>query len=332
MSIADVHRSRRRLLAAAPALLVALATGPAPAAEAPYPDRPLRFIVPVPPGGSVDMLARILGTHLQEALGQPVVVENHPGAGSNIAFALVAKAPPDGYTILIGWDSLAINPSLYASLPFDAARDFAPIAQTVSAAQVLVVRPSLGVSTVAEFLALAKQRGGKLSVGSPGSGSIGHLAAELLKSRAGVEWVHVPYRGGGPAIADLLGDHIDAIFLTMAAVTGYVREGKIRALAVSTAERASALPDVPTLAESGFAGYDVTSWQGLLAPAATPPAVVEKLNRETLRVLQLAAVRERLLDQGFQPVGNSPDAFAAMIRGDIAKYADLVRISGAKVD
>jgi tripartite-type tricarboxylate transporter receptor subunit TctC len=301
-------------------------------AQSPYPDRPIRFIVPVPPGGSIDMLARILGARLQESLGQPILVENHPGAGSNIAFSLVAKSPPDGYTILVGWDSLAINPSLYPTVPYDAVRDFAPITQTVSAAQVLVVRPALGVASLAEFLALAKARGGKLSVGSPGSGSIGHLAAELLKSRAGVAWMHVPYRGGGPAITDLLGGHIDAIVLTLPAVTSHVRDGKMRALAVSTPARAAALPDVPTIAESGFPDYDVTSWQGLLAPAGTPPAIVRRLHAETAKALQLPETRERLLDLGFQPVGSEPEAFASVIRDDLLKYRTVVKASGAQVD
>jgi tripartite-type tricarboxylate transporter receptor subunit TctC len=320
--------SRRTVLTGA---LAVVATRAAPA-EAPWPERPLRFVVPVPPGGSIDALARILATHLGESLGQTVIVENHPGAGSNIAFGLVAKAPPDGYTILIGWDSLAINPNLYPAVPYDALRDFAPITQTIGAAQVLVVRPALGVATVPEFIALTKARRGKLSVASPGSGSIGHLAGELLKTRAGLDWVHVPYKGGGPAIADLLGGHVDAIFITLPAVTSQVRDGKMRPIAVSTRERSPVLPEVPTLAESGFAGFNVTSWHGLLAPTGTPPAIVERLHRDTARVLQIPAVRERLLDQGFQPVGSTPEAFAELIRADLAKYAELVKVSGAKVD
>ena len=264
------------------ALLAALAlAGPARAQA--WPDRPIRFIVPVSPGGSVDPLARLIGRHLGEALGQPVVVENHAGAGGNIAFEMVARARPDGNTLLVGWDSLAINPAIFPRVEYDPLRDFAPIIQTVRTAQLLVVRPGLGVADLAGFLDLARRR--TLTLGSPGNGSIGHLAAALLRARAGAEWTHVPYRGGGPAMADLIAGHIDAVSLTLPAATEHVRAGRLRAIAVTTAARSPALPEVPTLAESGFPGLEVTSWQGLLAPAGTDPAVLRRVNAEVARIL-----------------------------------------------
>ncbi|MFC7476037.1 tripartite tricarboxylate transporter substrate binding protein [Dankookia sp. GCM10030260] len=314
---------RRGLLAAA----VALAS---PARAQPWPDRPIRFVVPVSPGGSVDPLARLIGRHLGDALGQPVVVENHAGAGGNIAFELVARARPDGNTLLVGWDSLAINPAIFPRVDYDPIRDFAPVIQTVRTAQLLVVRDGRGVASLAEFLDLARRR--SLTLGSPGNGSIGHLAAALLRSRAGVEWTHVPYRGGGPAMADLIAGHIDAVSLTLPAATEHVRAGRLRAIAVTTAARSPALPAVPTLAESGFPGFEVTSWQGLLAPAGTDPAVLRRLNAEVARILALPEVVAQLAAQGFEPVGGAPAVLAARLAEDVPRWPGVVALAGARVD
>jgi tripartite-type tricarboxylate transporter receptor subunit TctC len=310
------------------ALLAAMLVGPARAQA--WPDRPVRFIVPVAPGGSVDPLARLIGRHLGDALGQAVVVENHAGAGGNIAFEMVARARPDGNTLLVGWDSLAINPAIFPRVEYDPLRDFAPIIQTVRTAQLLVVRPGLGVADLAAFLDLARRR--TLTLGSPGNGSIGHLAAALLRSRAGAEWTHVPYRGGGPAMADLIAGHIDAVSLTLPAATEHVRAGRLRAIAVTTAARSPALPEVPTLAESGFPGLEVTSWQGLLAPAATDPAVLRRVNAGVARILAMPDVVAQLAAQGFEPVGGAPAVLAARLAEDVPRWPGVVQLAGARVD
>lgn len=322
-------KTHRTVLALAAGALATTALGmPTSAAPEAVPDSPrrpdaksrraIRLIVPVSPGGSVDALARVLARALTDALGQSAVVENHPGAGGNLAFEMVAHAPPDGHTLLVGWDSLAINPALYGRVPYDPLRDFAPVVQTVRATQALVVRPDLPADSLPEFLALSRRR--PLSLGSPGNGSIGHLASELLRSRAAAEWTHVPCRGGGPASTDLLAGHLDALFLTLAAVIEHVRAGRMRALAVSTAVRAAALPDVPTVAEAiGAADYDLVSWQGLLAPAGTDPAVVARLNREVNRILADPAVAGRLAAQGLEPAGGAPEGLAGLLRADVAR-------------
>jgi tripartite-type tricarboxylate transporter receptor subunit TctC len=316
--------TRRAILAAAlalPALRPALAA---------WPERPIRLIVPVAPGGSLDPLARLIARHLGDALGQPVVIENHAGAGGNIAFEMVARARPDGHTLLVGWDSLAINPALYPRVGYDPLRDYAPVIQTVRTAQILVVRNALPAASLADFVALTRRS--PVSLGSPGNGSIGHLAAEMLKSRSGAEWTHIPYRGGGPAIQDLIAGHIDAVFLTLPAVTEHVRAGRIRALGVTTAARTPALPDVPTFIESGLEGFEVVSWQGVLAPAGTDPAIVARLNAEVRRVLTLPAVVAQLEGQGFEPVAGPPEALAARLAGDVPAWPAIVRAADARLD
>nr|WP_305123196.1 tripartite tricarboxylate transporter substrate binding protein [Roseomonas sp. GC11] len=300
------------------------------AAQEGWPDRPIRLIVPVAPGGSLDPLARLLARHLQASLGQPVVVENHAGAGGNIAFELVARARPDGLTLLVGWDSLAINPALYPRPGYDPLRDFAPILQTVSAAQLLVVRPGLPADTMEAFVSLSRSRA--LTLGSPGNGSIGHLAAELLKARSGAEWAHAPYRGGGPALQDLMAGHIDAVFLTLPAATAHVRAGRLRPLLVTSPGRARALPEVPAARESGLPEVEVVSWQGLLAPAGTPPAIIARLRAEAARILALDEVAGPLLEQGFEPSPGTPEALAARLAADVPRWRDVVRQAGVRLD
>lgn len=329
---AAAPRGRREFLRLTGGLALAAQPGLAGRgrAQEAWPARAIRLIVPVAPGGSLDPLARLIAQRLQASLGQPVVVENHAGAGGNIAFELVARARPDGHTLLVGWDSLAINPAIFPKVGYDPLRDFAPILQTVSTAQLLVVHPDLPVQDLAGFVALSRQR--PLTLGSPGNGSIGHLAAELLKARSGAEWAHAPYRGGGPALQDLIAGHIQAVFLTLPAATSHIRAGRLKPLLVTTPGRSSALPEVPTAIESGLAGFEVLSWQGLLAPAGTEAAIIDRLNAEVTRILTLPEVAAPLIDQGFEPVPGTPAALAARLAADVPRWPEVVRLAGARLD
>jgi tripartite-type tricarboxylate transporter receptor subunit TctC len=319
---------RRSLLALAAALpLPALAQGPT------WPDRPIRLVIPVAPGGSLDILGRTLARELNGSLGQPVVPENHPGAGSNLAFEMVARARPDGHTLLVGSDPLAINPSLYRRVNFDPVRDFAPVAELVRAPQVLVVRPGLPVRDVRGFLDLVARAEGALTMASQGNGSIGHLAGALLGSRAEVKFTHVPYRGGGPAVVDVMAGHVDALLVTLPAAIEHIRAGRLPALAVSSAARSSALPDLPTIAEAaGLPGYEVVTWQGILAPAGTPAPVVGRLNAALLRALARPEAADGLRRQGFEVTGSTPEAFATLVRHEAERWPPIVRASGALLD
>ena len=319
---------RRRLLAtllAAPALAQAQ-----PASQSPWPNRPIRLLVPVAPGGSVDALARLFARHLTPLIGQNFAIEDNGAAGGNLAFEAAARAAPDGHTLLAGWDSLAINPAVYRSVPYHPLRDFAPIIHSVSAAQVLAVKPDLPARTLAEFTALAKTRG--LTIGSPGNGSIGHLTGEMLKARTGIAWTHVPYRGGGPATTDLLAGHLDGVMLTLAAVVEHIRAGRLHAIGVSTAGRVAAVPATPSLAEQGVAGFDVVSWQGWLAPAGTPAPIIARLNQGLNQVLALPEVAAWLATQAFTPVGGPPETLARLLAADVARWPALVQAAGARVD
>jgi tripartite-type tricarboxylate transporter receptor subunit TctC len=296
-----------------------------------FPSRPLKLVVPVPPGGSLDLLARTITARLAQRLGQPVQVENVSGAGGNIAFANVAKAPADGYTLLLGWDPLLINLALYQPAPFEL-KNFAPVTLAITAPQVLVGSPKLVARDLRELLAQAKADPRKISVGSPGNGSPGHLGLALLENLAGVDFNHIPYKGGGPAIPDALAGHIDGIFLTFPAVLPLVQQGKLRAYGVSTARRSAAAPDIPTIAEAGVAGYELASWQGFLVPAGTPTAAIAKLNREIVAILRLPEVRDPLTALGFEVAGSTPEAFDAELKSGALRWAKLVRQSGAKIE
>lgn len=296
------------------------------------PERSIRIIVPVAPGGSLDILGRTLARQLTPALGQPVVAENHPGAGSNLAFELVARARPDGLTLLVGSDPLTINPALYARTGFDPVRDFTPIIEAVRAPQVLVVNPRSPVRTLTEFVAWAREADGRLTIASQGNGSIGHLAGSLFAREAGYAYSHVPYRGGGPAVVDVVAGHVEALFVTLPAAIEHIREGRLRAVAVTGAERASALPAVPTIAESGYPGFDVVTWQGILGPRGLPAAAVERLASELRRVLAQPEVANGLTAQGFEVTGHGPEAFAALIRREAERWPPLVRTVGARLD
>lgn len=295
-----------------------------------YPQRPVRLIVPFAPGGTTDILARLIGQKLTPMLGQSVVIDNRPGANGAVGSEIVAKSNPDGYTLIMGYlGSLAINPHLFSTLPYDSVRDFAPITVVASTAQAIVAHPSLPSSCV-ELIALAKRKRGQITYASAGIGSPSHLAGELFKMMAGVDILHVPYKGSGAALTDLLGGHVALSFGGLAAAMPYVKAGRLRLLAVTTAKRSSAVPEVPTVAESGVPGFDVSSWFGVLAPAGTPREVIDRLHTEIARILTTREVKERLAADGAEPVGNTPQEFAAFIRSELVKWGKVVKGAGIR--
>jgi tripartite-type tricarboxylate transporter receptor subunit TctC len=297
-----------------------------------YPSRPIKIIVPFAVGGGADIIARLVGQKLGDSLGQPVVVENKAGAGGNIGAELVAKAPPDGHTLLMASSALVINPSLYAKVPYDAVKDFKPITQPALLPNILVVHPSVPARTVPELVAHAKARAGQLSYASAGAGTGTHLAGELFKLQTGVDMVHVPYKGGGAVINDLLSGQVGLTFATLPSVIQFVNDGRLRALAMTTHTRWPGLPDVPTLQQAGVRDFEISTWIGLLAPARTPDEIVNKLNREVVRIVQLPEIRERFAALGMVPVGDTPAQFAEHIRRELPKYEKLVKASGARID
>ncbi|MBK6601765.1 MAG: tripartite tricarboxylate transporter substrate binding protein [Betaproteobacteria bacterium] len=325
----------RRTLAILPAIALSLATLAAVGiahAQA-FPQKPVRLVVPFPPGGPIDTVSRAIAQKLTEAWGQTVVVDNRPGAGGNIGADLVAKAAPDGYTVVMGALSThAVNPSLYPKMPYDAAKDFAPISLVAVTPNVLVVNPSLPVATAREFIAYARANPGKLAFGSGSNGSAGHLAGELFKVDAGVDMLHVPFKGAAPAMQALLAGDTQLMFDNLASATAQVKAGKLKALAVTTARRSKLAPDLPTLAEAGLPGFDISTWFGLLAPAGTPADVVARWNAEVTRILNSTEMRERMTALGAEPAPDTPAEFARFIAGETAKYARIVKLSGAKLD
>jgi tripartite-type tricarboxylate transporter receptor subunit TctC len=322
-----------RLLIAV-AAVCALLSGAISAQTASYPSKPIRLIVGFPPGGGTDVVARIITPKLAENLGQPVVIENRPGATGTVAAGVVAKSPADGYTLMMGHVSVnAIAPSLFAQLPYDVHKDFAPITLTASVPHFIVVHPSLSVTSIKELIAYAKTHPGKLSFPSAGNGSMPHLAGEVFKSMTGVDLVHVPYKGSGQSMQDLLaGQHLVA-FDTLPASAPYVRAGRLRPLAVSSAKRLPEFPDVPTVEEAGVPGYRITTWYGMFAPAGTPPAIVTRLHAETMKAMQAPETAPKLKDIGVDDtVTRSPEEFAAVVRADTARYAKVVKDAGLKID
>ncbi len=315
--------------------LTGAAALPARAAEAPatFPTKPIRLIVPFPPGGSTDILARAIGQKLTEAWGQSVVIDNRPGAGGIIGMETAAKAAPDGYTLVMGHvGTLAANPALYKSLPYDPVKDFAPVTLIAMVPNVLVVGPAVPSKNVAELVALAKSKPGKLDYGSGGNGSAAHLATEYFKLKAGIDVQHVPYKGTAPALADLLGGQIAFIITGLPPVLPHVKAGKLRILGVASAQRLKQFPDIPTIAESGVPGYEATQWYGILAPAATPKDLVAKLNRDVVHALKEPSVAEKLAAEGADPVGDTPEQFGAFIRSEIDLWGKVIRATGAKVE
>ncbi len=317
-------------------LLVAAMALPAVAnaqAATAYPSKPIRLVVPFPAGGSLDVVARAIGQKLTEAWGQPVVIDNRPGAGGNIGADLVAKSAPDGYTILEGALSThAVNVSLYAKMPYDPVKDFAPITLVAVTPNVLVLNTSFPVNTVPELLAYARTNPGKLSFGSGSNGSAGHLAGELFKTEAGVDMVHIPYKGGAPALQALLAGDTQLMFDNLANSAAQIKAGKLKALAVTTAKRSALMPELPTLSETGLPGFDIYTWWGFMAPAGTPKAIVAKLNTEVKRILASPEMKAFFAQQGAEPAADTPEEFAALIKSEIDKYARIVKQSGAKVD
>jgi tripartite-type tricarboxylate transporter receptor subunit TctC len=299
----------------------------------PYPSKPVRLVVPFAPGGTTDVLARLLGQKLAESLGQQFLVDNRPGAGGNIGTELAAKAPADGYTLVMSFDgTMAINPSVYRKLPFDAQKDLAPVASMAQVPLLIVVHAGVAAANVAEFVALAKANPKRVNYSSAGHGSTGHLTGELFAARAGIEMVHVSYKGGGQAVQDLLGGQIQMLVTALPTVEGHLKGGKLRALAFTSARRVAGAPDVPTLAESGYPGFDVLSWYGVLAPAGTPAEVVRKLNGEINAIVQAPDVRARLVALGAEPTGGTPEQFAATIRADTARWAKVVADAAIRID
>jgi tripartite-type tricarboxylate transporter receptor subunit TctC len=305
----------------------------APALAQNYPARPVKMVVPFPPGGSLDIAGRLIAQKLTDAWGQAVVVENKPGAGGNIGADFVAKSPPDGYTILLGALSThAVNPSLYAKMPYDAAKDFAPITLIAVTPNVLVVNAASPVNTVKEFIAYAKANPGKLAFGSGSNGSAGHLAGELFKVDTGTDMVHIPFKGGAPALQALLAGDTQLMFDNLANSMQQVKAGKLKALAVTTAKRSSLVPELPTMSEAGVPGFDISTWFGLMAPAGTPPDVIAKWNADLVKVLNSPDMRERMTAQGAEAMPTTPAEFSAFIARELDKYARIVKASGAKVD
>jgi len=298
-----------------------------------YPSKPVRMVVPFPPGGTTDILARAVGQKLSESWGQQVVIDNRPGAGGNIGTDIVAKSPADGYTLLMGTvGTHAINASLYGKLPFDPVKDFAPVTLVASVPNVLVVNSTVDSKSVKELIALAKSKPGQLAFASSGNGTSIHLAGELFKSMTGTAMLHIPYKGSAPAIAELLGGQTNMMFDNLPSAMPHIKSGRLRALAVTSVRRSPALPDIPTIAETGISGYEASSWFGVLAPAGTPKDIVAKIQGDIARALNAPEIKERLSGQGAEPVGNTPEQFAEHIKAESAKWARVVKDSGAKVD
>jgi tripartite-type tricarboxylate transporter receptor subunit TctC len=297
-----------------------------------FPARAIRVIVPFAPGGGTDILIRTVSPKLSEALGQQLVIDNRAGGGSTIGSELAAKAPPDGYTLLMVDTSFTTNPSLYSKLPYDSARDFAPVSLMAAAPVILIVHPSVPVKTVKEFVALAKSKPGQLNFASGGPGSSTHLGGELLKLVAGIDLVHIPYKGTGPAVADVLGGQVVMMFAGISSVKQYVAVGRLRAIAVTGQKRSPAMPEVPTFIESGLRGVDSGTYWGCLAPAATPKDIVNKLSTTIANVLKMGDIEKRLSDLGFDAIGGTPDQFATIIRSETEKWARVIKSAHVKLD
>lgn len=306
--------------------------GSAVATAQTYPNAPVRIIVPFPAGGGVDGMGRILAQKLTESFGKTFVIDNRGGANGNIGTEVAAKSPKDGYTLLVTGAGLVTNPSLYAKVPYDAVKDFDPVSLAAMAPNILVVHPSVPAKTVKELIALARARPGEIGYGGSGSGSTPHLAAELFKTMAHINIVHIPYRGTGPALIGLLSGEANIMFLPVTSGVPLVKNGRLRALAVTSATRLQVVPQVPTVAESGLKGYESSQWYGMLAPAGTSAEILNVLNAHVVKCMQNADVRERLLGEGAVPVGSTRDEFAAHIRKELAKWAKVIKESGARID
>ena len=323
------------LLSRLGAALAVAAAGLAPlaaTAQAGYPDKPIKFVVPYPPGGGTDVIARIVQERFQHALGQPIIIDNRGGAAGSLGTDIVAKSAPDGYTVLFTLSSHTINPSFYAKLPFDTAKDFEPVGTVASLPQILVANLQFAPRNVAELVALAKAKPNTVAFASVGNGSPGHLAGELLKVRTGTQMTHIPYRGGGPAVTDVMGGQVPLLWVSIPAAAQFVKQGKLKALAVSTVKRSAAFPDVPTMQEAGVHDFEVDSWYAMFVPAKTPKAVIDKLNRALNAVVAEPDIRVKLLAQGAEGVGGTPEALGKVVNAELVKWAKLTKEANLKAE
>ncbi|HET7157659.1 MAG TPA: tripartite tricarboxylate transporter substrate binding protein [Burkholderiales bacterium] len=311
---------------------LAMICAAAPVQSQPYPSKPVRLIVPFPPGGGTDTMARVLGPKLGEALGQQVLIDNRGGAGATIGTELAAKAPADGYTMLLMTVTNAVGMALYPNLKFDLVRDFAPVTRLATTPHVLVVHPSVPAKTVKELVALAKARPGQLVYSSSGTGTVSHLAGEYFGFLTGTKMLHVPYKGGGPSVSALLGGEVSVGFATLPSVVSFIKSGKLRGIAMTTAQRSPTLPDLPTVGDAGIANYDVGSWYGLSVPTGTPKEAIARLHEATHKVLVLPDTRERLAASGFDIIVSSPEQYGEFVRVEVERWAKVVKMSGAKAD
>lgn len=331
-------KKNRRLALSSAALVATFFIALPVAAQTAWPTKPVRIVVPFAPGGTTDILARAVAPELTKAFGQPFIVDNRAGAGGNVGADLVAKSPGDGYTLLMGTvGTHGINKSLYSKMPFDPQKDFAPITLVAGVPNVMVMNAEkaakLGINSVADFVKYAKAHPGQFSMASSGNGTSIHLAGELFKSQTGIFMTHIPYRGSGPALLDLIGGNVDVMFDNLPSAMPQIKGGKLKAFAVTSAQRSTAMPELPTVEEAGkLKGFEASSWFGLLAPAGTPPDVVNRIQQEVAKALATPAIKEKMLAQGAIPSGNSPQEFAKLIDAEIIKWAKVVKASGAKVD
>jgi len=331
-----LSHSRRRLLGRSlrisTLLSLALASPLAALADAAYPDKPIKFVVPYPPGGGTDVVARIVQQRLQAALGQPIVIDNKGGAGGSLGTDIVAKSAPDGYTVLFTLSSHTINPAIFPKLPFDTLKDFESVGLVASLPQLLAANMAVPVRSVADVVAQAKAAPDKFSFASVGNGSPGHLAGELMVLRTGAPMAHIPYRGGGPAVTDVIGGQVPLLWVSIPAAAAQVKAGKLRALAVSTTKRSPAFPDVPTMQEAGVADFEVDSWYAMLVPAKTPRPIIDRLNKALNTVLAEPAIRAQLIDQGADAVGGTPEALSKVIAAEVPKWIKLAKDANIKAD
>ena len=327
-----LSRQSRSVWALALATLFMLVAPMAAQAQAAYPDKPIKFVVPYPPGGGTDVVARIVQQRLQAALGQPIVIDNKGGAGGSLGTDIVAKSAPDGYTVLFTLSSHTINPAIFPKLPFDTIKDFEPVGLVASLPQLLAANMAVPVRTVADVVAQAKAAPDKFSFASVGNGSPGHLAGELMVLRTGAPMAHIPYRGGGPAVTDVMGGQVPLLWVSIPAAAAQVKAGKLRALAVSTTKRSPAFPDVPTMQEAGVADFEVDSWYAMLVPAKTPRPIIDKLNKALNTVLSEPAIRAQLIEQGADAVGGTPEALGKVIAAEVPKWVKLAKDANIKAD
>ena len=297
-----------------------------------WPTKPIKLIVPYPPGGGTDVIARIVQEPLAKELGQQVIIDNRGGAGGSIGSALAAQSPSDGYTVLFTLSSHTINPAIYTKLPFDTEKDFSSVVTVASLPQILVANPNFPAKTVKEVIEMAKAKPGSISYASVGNGSPGHLAGAMMATDAGVDMTHIPYRGGGPAVTDVMAGQVPLLWVSIPAAAQFVKAGKLRALAVSTVKRSAVFPDVPTMVESGFKGFEVDSWYAMFVPAKTPQTIIDRLNKATVNVLAQPEVKEKLLGQGAEAVGDTPAQLSGVVKKEIAKWKQVVKTANIKVD